>query len=215
MTASATREDERRARLCPGCQRLQHPAATRCPACGTVYATGDGGWADLSPPRPAPRPPASNATVRTASPGPAARPSASFNALGLVIALGGALMGVGVFLPWVTVAGELLRSSLTGADFGGMLMLAPLGVALATAVLGLVLVGSLDRWLAWAVAFLGGTGMVVAYWIHQEMDNRMWVLSEGTTGTIGIGPLVIGAGGLVAVVGAVATLSRPTGSTSG
>ena len=138
---------------------------------------------------------------------PTTRPAAAFNALGLVIALGGALMGVGVFLPWVTIAGEFLRSSLTGSDFGGMLLLAPLAVALATAVLGLVLVGSLDRWLAWAAAFLGGTGMVVAYWIHQEMANRMWVLSEGTTGTIGVGPLVVGAGGLVAVVGALGTLS--------
>jgi hypothetical protein len=169
----------------------QAPKIFPCPACGGSVA-----YTAVACPHCGYRP-------------PGARTGNTINTPAIALGLGGLLVAIGSFLPWITLS-SIISVSRSGLDGGGDGMVTlGIGVVLALVAavnLGGAGVGSGSRLLA----LLGGfAAVVVAIIDGSDVANRVAGLSSAyAVGSIGMGIYVVGIGGGVAILVAIFSSGR-------
>ena len=168
----------------------QSPNLFSCPACGgpvayTAAACPHCGW-------------------RSAG----AQAGNTVNTAAIALGIGGVLVAVGSFLPWITLS-SIISASRSGLDGGGDGMFT-LGIGVVLALVAVVNLGSAGVGSGSRVlAFLGGVG-AVALIDGSDVASRVASFSSTyATGSVGMGIYVVGIGGGVAILVALFGPTKP------
>jgi hypothetical protein len=131
-------------------------------------------------------------------------PSAN-RAAGLTVIAGGALMLIGIFLPWLSATlpfvGTITRSLMDGGGDGWVL----LGLAGLVIVLGLAMaIRDPQKWAAALAVLPLAIGMAVVVIDYNDVSGRVQNLAAGSVpvlASVGPGPYMSGFGVLIAAIG--------------
>ena len=164
----------------------QAPKLFACPACGGSVA-----YTAVACPHCGYRPPGTRA-------------GNSINVAAIALGIGGLLVAVGSFLPWITVS-SLFSLSRSGLDGGGDGIFT-LGIGVVLVLVAVVsFAGAGLGWYSRLLGLLGGLGAVaIATMDGSDLANRLATVSSAyVSGSVGMGIYVVAIGGGVAILVAI------------
>lgn len=171
---------------CPNCGKQRQEGMRYCSSCGYDYGNAAA--------------PASDATAATAVPGLSLRPAS------IAVIVGGALIALASFLPWVTaqtIFGSISRSGIDGGGDGVVTLIAG-GLIV---VLGLVTLRRPNRAANILIAVAAAVAAVIFAIDLSDVQGRVSDLeadSEGLAlGGVGIGLWLVALGAVIAFVGSI------------
>jgi hypothetical protein len=190
---------------CPSCGKARHGSMRFCDGCGYDYVSTVAG--------------ATTGNQTTAPPvsSPVAPRTGSVAPASVAAVVGGLLVAVGSFLPWVTastVFGSLSRSGIDGGGDGWVTLIAGSVIAL----LGLITINKPNRGANLLIAVAAAVAFLIVALDFSDIQSRIASVeseSEGMAlGGVGIGLWMVALGAIVAFVASLMRRSlhkRPAG----
>jgi hypothetical protein len=210
--------------VCPSCGAQIDGQGKFCATCGArspeaVLAAPPSDFAAVLPPPPAESSAPPTWPSTPPPPAPAAPPAWSqvtkgFNTTAVALGLGALLIGVGSFLPWITVS-SIVSSSRSGLDGGDGVLTLAIGIVLVLVAFANFSGGGLGP-ASRALSLLGGLGAIgIAIYDGIDVSSQIaGISSVDVSGSVGMGLFVVGIGGGVAVLVALFGASHGPAATA-
>lgn len=126
----------------------------------------------------------------------------------IVVMVGGAVVAIGSFLPWASIATGLGSASIDGITGDGKITVVLGGVIALLGLLAIERPVSVAR--SGAMMLLGVAAVAFGVWEYSNVQAKVDdVASDVVRASVGTGLYLVIAGGVIAIVGA-ALLPRPT-----